>query len=93
MLSTCCYACRIADYMLRGKSPKSKLGGLSPPVYKVGRAIAPLAPPVPTPMAISNTQSTTMCQSNDCENVYMIVLAFLETFYGACGMNFSSTTL
>ena len=48
MLSTCCYACRIADYML---SPKSKLGGLSPPVYKVGGAIAPLAPPVPTPMA------------------------------------------
>ena len=52
MLSTCCYACRIADYILRGKTPKSKLGGLSPPVYKVGGAIAPLAPPVPTPMTV-----------------------------------------
>ena len=50
MLSTCCYAFRIADYMLRGKSSQSLIWGLSPQSTKLGGGYSPPSSPVPTPM-------------------------------------------
>ena len=51
MLSTCCYAFRIADYMLRGKSSQSLFWGLSPQSTKLGGGgYSPPSSPVPTPM-------------------------------------------